>query len=203
MRFFNNEYKRRRLAAAEAGNGFMSYKVAKQRWSRCSSRRPPHPAKAIQRRSFAGCSGATDHGADLEPEIVVAARRVAKAGDLSALRGGQRVYARVGQTIRASVARIDPEHYPDATETTAGSHVKFAALLDHLIGAKHYRWRYLKAERRGGLRGSRPSRISPETAPEDRLGFRRVECDRHRRLRDARCLPGGLRKKENQTRYSV
>ena len=34
MAFFNSEFKRRRLTAAGAGNGFMSYKVAKQRLER-------------------------------------------------------------------------------------------------------------------------------------------------------------------------
>src|SRR5262249_9988343 len=42
--------------------------------------------------------------------------------------------------------------------------------------------------------GSRPSRISSATALGDRPASRRVGCDLHRWRRDARCLPGRLRR---------
>ena len=58
MRFFNNEYKRRRLAAAEAGNGFMSYKVAKQRLEQMFVEKAAAPGEgdpaALIRRVFGG-----------------------------------------------------------------------------------------------------------------------------------------------------
>ena len=46
MRVFNNEYKRRRLAAAGLGQGFMGYKVAKQRLERAMIEHASAPGEA-------------------------------------------------------------------------------------------------------------------------------------------------------------
>ena len=46
--------------------------------------------------------------------------------------------------------------------------------------------------------GSRPSRTWSGAAPGDRPASRREGCDRHRRRRDERCLPGRFRRRANR-----